>query len=714
MSTCGDGEHLTPTTQGRNHHRRFRFGIALLYSATLGAIPATGYALGLGPLTVTSHLGEPLRASAPILVEGRDSLKAMRVAVASQADYQMVGQTRAELIDQLQVRLVEGPPPKLQLTSSKPIKNALFEALIRLENKGNELLKQYTVAVEPLQGGTSTAADSRAAGPSNASTTSESSRHSPSPPSRKSAVVRPKVQVTENWAKRNRYGPIQSGDTLMTIARRVRRDDTVPLAVAVTALAEKNPQALRNGNMNRLKRGAILEIPQDSELDQYSLEEARRTIIKHRQRWLQQGTPRPTTRPGHARYPLHPAAAHQSQQSGGAPPLTKTQGGDPNPGPDPGKIRFPAGAPEERIQVQAASARGPSKSTGSATRADPPTKDSEGSSARLTKVVHRLQELSAGRSKLHTLVTDLKEQVSRLDQRIARNERLHSERETTLARLVERIPSSLGSRDQANWMLWALAAVNLFILGTIAALWWRLQQFGEGEVSPSELETGEGDPTAESSVSAPRTSQDLVATTRFLSQGGALQPLASNSRLATGDQMAGGSEEGLGATPTQEAPLQGTLAETEGGQEFELELLRPADPPSEPEDSTSSKPPWEELEWESTLGSEVEPQEVEPTRDQAAEWHGENGALSIDSPLDEAGQEEISEVSSPHEGARSTEPEDPEQSPASGEAGIKLDIARAYIEVGELDTARSLLQEVLAEGDTPSQQQAHSLLASID
>jgi pilus assembly protein FimV len=47
------------------------------------------------------------------------------------------------------------------------------------------------------------------------------------------------------------------------------------------------------------------------------------------------------------------------------------------------------------------------------------------------------------------------------------------------------------------------------------------------------------------------------------------------------------------------------------------------------------------------------------------------------------------------------------------EVGTKLDLARAYIDMGDPAGARSILEEVLAEGDEAHQQQAQQLLDSL-
>jgi pilus assembly protein FimV len=46
-------------------------------------------------------------------------------------------------------------------------------------------------------------------------------------------------------------------------------------------------------------------------------------------------------------------------------------------------------------------------------------------------------------------------------------------------------------------------------------------------------------------------------------------------------------------------------------------------------------------------------------------------------------------------------------------ANTKLDLARAYIDMGDADGARDILKEVLEEGNTDQQQLAESMLESL-
>ncbi|MDH5407569.1 MAG: tetratricopeptide repeat protein, partial [Gammaproteobacteria bacterium] len=47
------------------------------------------------------------------------------------------------------------------------------------------------------------------------------------------------------------------------------------------------------------------------------------------------------------------------------------------------------------------------------------------------------------------------------------------------------------------------------------------------------------------------------------------------------------------------------------------------------------------------------------------------------------------------------------------EVGTKLDLAKAYIDMGDPDGAKSILDEVMTEGTPPQQQEAQQLMQQI-
>ncbi|NNK37659.1 MAG: hypothetical protein HKP03_04215, partial [Xanthomonadales bacterium] len=69
---------------------------AFLAAASLGMSPAA-WALGLGDASVESFLNQPLQARIDLITRETDDLATVRASLASAADYEMIGASRAQM-----------------------------------------------------------------------------------------------------------------------------------------------------------------------------------------------------------------------------------------------------------------------------------------------------------------------------------------------------------------------------------------------------------------------------------------------------------------------------------------------------------------------------------------------------------------------------------------------------------------------------------------
>ena len=79
------------------------------------------------------------------------------------------------------------------------------------------------------------------------------------------------------------YGPVTRGETLSGIAASLSRDGT-SMNQMMIALFETNPQAF-NGNINVLRQGAVLQIPDNAALLRHSHETATAAVVDHMGAW---------------------------------------------------------------------------------------------------------------------------------------------------------------------------------------------------------------------------------------------------------------------------------------------------------------------------------------------------------------------------------------------------------------------------------------------
>jgi len=85
------------------------------------------------------------------------------------------------------------------------------------------------------------------------------------PPPPAPAPVAPPKPAAQSTAG-NDYGPVAQGETLSEIARATRPDEKTNINQMMLALLKANPKAFYQDNINALKRGAILRIPNSDDI----------------------------------------------------------------------------------------------------------------------------------------------------------------------------------------------------------------------------------------------------------------------------------------------------------------------------------------------------------------------------------------------------------------------------------------------------------------
>lgn len=271
-------------------HKSKLKGVAL--AVLLAFAPMVGEAAGLGRLTVTSGLGEPLSAEIELLSTTSDELATLTAGIASKEAYNVQGVERTAIHNAIKVdvsKRADGAPV-LKLTSSQAISDPFLDMLIQVDWATGRLLREYTVLLDPpgysnqaqVYNGVQLPPSAAPAIPVPAATPTQT------PPPANIATQRPAV-LTPVPAKTapEPVAPVQRtasqsyttarGDTLSAIARE-HQVQGVSLDQMLIGLYRANEDAFAGKNMNRLKAGQILRVPSATELQQLTPAEATREV----------------------------------------------------------------------------------------------------------------------------------------------------------------------------------------------------------------------------------------------------------------------------------------------------------------------------------------------------------------------------------------------------------------------------------------------------
>jgi pilus assembly protein FimV len=234
-------------------------------------LPLVAYAAGLGRLTLFSGLGEPLRAEVEVvaLQPGDDDSLAARLA--SPEAFRQAGIEYSPTLLTIRVALERRDgKPVIRLTSAQPVNDPFVDLLLELQWATGRLVREYTFLLDPP--------DYRERPRAEAAPASSQAPVAAAVPSPPSAAVEAR-QLAAEPAGTTTY-EVKKGDTLGRIARENKRDG-VTFHQMLVALYRANPEAFIRKNMNLVRAGRILKIPDGNEAVSIAAADANRVVRTH-------------------------------------------------------------------------------------------------------------------------------------------------------------------------------------------------------------------------------------------------------------------------------------------------------------------------------------------------------------------------------------------------------------------------------------------------
>jgi pilus assembly protein FimV len=230
-----------------------------LLTALLSALPLTAGAAGLGKLTVQSAIGQTLRAEVELSANA-DELSSMTARLAPASAFKQAGVEFAASLSGVKVAVDKrGARPVLVVTSDRVVNEPYLDVLIELSWSSGRLVREYTFLLDPADMPRPAPVEPAAVRSAEAPRPSQMAKPAPSPRASDGAYE------------------VKRGDTLRRIAAEYAPAG-VSLDQMLVALVRANPDAFDSGNMNRLRAGRILSIPDQSAAESIAPQEARKVV----------------------------------------------------------------------------------------------------------------------------------------------------------------------------------------------------------------------------------------------------------------------------------------------------------------------------------------------------------------------------------------------------------------------------------------------------
>lgn len=287
-----------------------RFALWLLL-----CVPFTGSALGLGDIQVRSAMGQKLDAEIEFSALTSTEAESLTIRLASPDNFVQSGIDYSPVLRSLRFSVEKkGDRHVIRISSDLVMSDPFLNLLIELNAAGNRTLRQYALLFDPptiaeapmvinppgivIQNGgvrnekAGVVAETKAAPvvevpaknsvPNSSTTSNAKSNTTSNGNSNSSSTSNPSSNVTQ--AKEPASTPAQSGkhtvkrgDTLAAIAA-ANRTEGVSINQMMLALQRENVQAFSDNNINRLKAGSVLSIPDDDTARAIEADKARQFI----------------------------------------------------------------------------------------------------------------------------------------------------------------------------------------------------------------------------------------------------------------------------------------------------------------------------------------------------------------------------------------------------------------------------------------------------
>jgi len=227
--------------------RQLMLGLASGSALYSGMAPA----LGLGEITLHSALNQPFEAEIELLEVGDLGAQDLRIGLAPAEVFSRSGVERFYFLNDLRFTpLLQGSRSVIRVVSNRPVREPYLNFIVEVARPNGQLLREYTVLLDPPGSSAYTAVSA----PSAAAISQ--------PSTRAAASVSPVSTVTPPSASAGHRHQVSRGDSLWSIAARLREQgSTLSQQALMEGILALNPNAFAGGDPSRLQAGADLLLP---------------------------------------------------------------------------------------------------------------------------------------------------------------------------------------------------------------------------------------------------------------------------------------------------------------------------------------------------------------------------------------------------------------------------------------------------------------------
>ena len=292
----------------------------IIFALAFGALllPDYGFTLGLGEIEVTTALNQELNAEIQLLSAAPEDVETLILKLASREEFIRAGIDRPYMLNSLKFSAeTRDGVPFVRVTSDKPVREPFLSFLVEVDWPRGHMMREYTILLDPpvfleqqapaqqeqLRPAAMESSPPAARGVSEpqsssgfrpavmgATATTPSAAAAPAPEAgvqttQAQAPYQSAPAYTQTYYQSPGGYRVQQGDTLWSLADAMRPDQSVSIEQMMLAMLRSNPEAFINENVNGLKRGYILRIPDGDDIVSINQDEAVAMVREQNALW---------------------------------------------------------------------------------------------------------------------------------------------------------------------------------------------------------------------------------------------------------------------------------------------------------------------------------------------------------------------------------------------------------------------------------------------
>ncbi|HET8745373.1 MAG TPA: FimV/HubP family polar landmark protein, partial [Ramlibacter sp.] len=274
--------------------------LAIAAAVAFGFASPDALALALGRVSVQSALGEPLRAEIELPEISPEEVASLKANIASPAQFRSAGVEFNPALGNVQITLQRRSNGSyfLNLASDRPVNDPFVDVILEATWASGRVQRDFTLLLDPpslrqpqtaqapvqpqatapsAQGVPSRPAAVPGAIPAPApAPQARTTTSAPRPPARAAAPTPAPAPAPAGEA--GKQVTVQAGDTAGKIAA-ANKPANVSLDQMLVAMLRANPDAFIADNVNRLRAGAVLEMPSGEQAASVPQAEARQMLV---------------------------------------------------------------------------------------------------------------------------------------------------------------------------------------------------------------------------------------------------------------------------------------------------------------------------------------------------------------------------------------------------------------------------------------------------